>query len=85
MIKNLENQVYPPKSVVVTFSTGSPAVSFRGKIAKNLPPGALDVLRPTTSSLSPDTFQSNSRVVVPLSEFMVGRDKLSIKIRPVLR
>jgi hypothetical protein len=85
MIRNLENQVYPPKSVVVTFSTGSPAISFRGKIAKNLPPGAFDALRPTTSSLAPDTFQSNWRSVVPLPEFMVGRDKLTVKVRPVLR
>jgi hypothetical protein len=85
MIQNLENQVYPPRSALVTFSTGSPAVSFRGRVAKNLPPGALDALRPTTSSVGPDAFQSNSRLVVPLSEFMVGRDKVTVKVRPVLR
>ncbi|MDQ2643677.1 MAG: hypothetical protein M3020_07685 [Myxococcota bacterium] len=85
MIRNLEAQTYPPKSVVVSFSTGSPAVSFRGLVAKNLPPSALDALRPTTSSVGPDAFQSNARLVVPLSEFMVGRDKVSVKVRPVLR
>jgi hypothetical protein len=85
MIRNLEKQAYPPKTVVVSFSTGSPAVSFRGHVAKNLPPGAFDALRPTTSSVGPDAFQSNTRLVVPLSEFMVGRDKVSVKVRPVLR
>jgi hypothetical protein len=85
MIRNLENQAFPPKSAVVTYSTGSPAVSFRGRVAKNLPPGALDALRPTTSSVAPDAFQSNSRLVVPLSDFMVGRDKVTFRVRPVLR
>ena len=85
MIRNLHSQIYPPKSALVSFSTGSPAVSFRGRVAKNLPPGAFDALRPTTSSVAPDAFQSNSRFIVPLSEFMVGRDKVTVKVRPVLR
>jgi hypothetical protein len=85
LIANLENPVYPPKSVVVTFSTGNSAVSFNGHVAKNLPPGALDALRPTSSSIGPDAFQSTVREVIPLPEFMVGRDKLTVKVRPVLR
>ncbi|MGC4089832.1 MAG: SpoIVB peptidase S55 domain-containing protein [Polyangiaceae bacterium] len=85
MIKNLENPVYPPRSVVVVFSSGNSAVSFKGRVAKNLPPGALDALRPTASSISPDAFQTVVRKVFPLSEFMVGRDKLSVTVRPVLR
>ncbi len=85
LIRNLENPTYPPRSVVVAFSAGNAAVSFKGRVAKNLPPGALDALRPTASSVGPDAFQTVVRKVFPLSEFMVGRDKLSVTVRPVLR
>lgn len=85
LIRNLENPTYPPRSVVVVFSSGNAAVSFKGRVAKNLPPGALDALRPTASSVGPDAFQTVVRKVFPLSEFMVGRDKLSVTVRPVLR
>jgi hypothetical protein len=85
LIRNLENPTYPPRSVVVVFSSGNAAVSFKGHVAKNLPPGALDALRPTASSVGPDAFQTAVRKVFPLSEFMVGRDKLSVTVRPVLR
>lgn len=85
LIANFENPVYPAKSVVVSFSTGSSAVSFRGRVAKNLPASALDALRPTSSSVGPDAFQSAAREVIPLPDFMVGRDKVTVKVRPVLR
>jgi hypothetical protein len=85
LIRNLEAPTYPPRSAVVVFSTGSSAVSFKGHVAKNLPPGALDALRPTASSVAPDAFQTVARKVFPLSEFMVGRDKLSVTVRQVLR
>lgn len=85
LIENFQNPVYPPKSVVVSFSNGSAAVSFRGHVAKNLPPSAVDALRPTSSSLGPDAFQSAARVVQELPAFMVGRDKVTVKVRPVLR
>jgi hypothetical protein len=85
LIANLENPVYPPKSVVVTFSSGDAAVSFKGRVATHLPPGALDALRPTSTSVGPDAFQTAVREVVPLPDFMVGRDKVTVKVRPVLR
>jgi SpoIVB peptidase S55 len=85
MIKNFENPVYPAKSVVVTFGTGDAGVTFKGRVAHDLPPGALDVIRPETSSVSPETFQTTTRIVVDLPEFMVGRDRVSVTVRPVLR
>jgi hypothetical protein len=85
LIRNFENPTYPPKSVVFSFSSGASAVSFKGHVAKNLPPGALDVLRPTTSSVGPDAFQTELRQVATLPEFMIGRDKVSVTVRPVLR
>lgn len=85
LIRNLENPTYPPKSAVVVFSAGSSAVSFKGRVARDLPPGALDTLRTTATSVAPDAFQSSVRQVVPLTEFMIGRDKTTVSVRPVLR
>jgi SpoIVB peptidase S55 len=85
MIKNFENPVYPAKSAVVTFGTGDAGVSFKGRVAHDLPPGALDVIRPETSSIAPESFPTTTRVVVDLPQFMVGRDRVSVTVRPVLR
>ncbi len=85
MIKNFQDPVYPSKSAVVTFGTGDAGVSFKGRIAHDLPPGALDVIRPETSSVAPESFPTTTRVVVDLPQFMVGRDRVSVTVRPVLR
>jgi hypothetical protein len=85
MIKNFENPVYPAKSAVVTFGTGDSGVTFKGRVAHDLPPGAIDAIRPETSSVAPETFATTTRVVVDLPQFMVGRDRVSVTVRPVLR
>jgi SpoIVB peptidase S55 len=85
LIKNFENPVYPAKSAVVSFGTGDAGVTFKGRVAHDLPPGALDVIRPETSSIAPETFATTTRVLVDLPQFMVGRDRVSVTVRPVLR
>lgn len=84
MIQNFVSPVYPPKSLVVSFDTGS-GLAFRGRVAKNLPPGAVDAIRPSTSSIAPDSVESSVRAVTPIGQFVVGRDRVSVNIRPVLR
>lgn len=85
LVRNLENPLYPIKSVVVSYSGGDGAVSYKGHVAKNLPPGALDAIRPTSASIAPDAFKSQARHVVPLGEFMVGEDRVEVTVKPVLR
>jgi hypothetical protein len=85
LIRNLENPVYPPKSVVARYSIGDGGLAYNGKIATNLPPGAVDALRPTTTSIAPEAFQTVTRQVVPLDQFMIGGDRVSVTIRPILR
>jgi hypothetical protein len=85
LVQNLEHQSYPAKSVVASFATGDSAVSFKGRIAKNLPPGALDSIQPVTTSVAPDTFGTQVRRVFTIGQFMTGQDSVSVKIRPVLR
>ncbi len=85
LVKNLEDPVYPPKSVVVSFDRGDGGLMFKGHIAENLPPGAVDMIQPTSGSLAPEAFKSEVRQIVPIPQFMVGRDRVSVKIKPVLR
>ena len=83
-IANQEDPIYPPKAVVVSYSAGG-GVSFKGRVAENLPPGALDSIRQRTASFSPEAFKSSRYHVVELEDFMVGTDSVSVKVRPVLR
>jgi hypothetical protein len=85
LVQNLARVIYPPKAVVVAFDTGAGAVSFRGKVATHLPPGAIDALRPTTTSIAPEAFGTELRHVIPLDQFMTGRDRVSVVVKPVLR
>lgn len=84
MIDNFVNPIYPPKSLVVSYDSGA-GLAFRGRVAKNLPPGAVDSIRPSTSSIGPDSVESSARTVTPIGQFVVGRDRVSVTIRPALR
>ncbi len=84
LIHNLAHAIYPPKSLIISYNAGDAAVSYKGHVARNLPPGALDAIRPTSSSVAPDTFRSETRLVVPLPEFMTGQDHVSVEVKPVL-
>ena len=84
MISNFVSPIYPPKSLIVSYDSGS-GLAFRGRVAKNLPPGAVDAIRPTTSSIGPDSVESSVRAVTPIGAFVVGRDRVSVVIRPALR
>jgi len=83
-ISNLQDPIYPPKAVVVSYAAGG-GVSFKGRVAENLPPGALDVIRQRTSSFAPEAFKSSQYHVEMLDSYMVGMETVSVKVRPVLR
>jgi hypothetical protein len=84
LIDNFVNPIYPPKSLVASYGSES-GLAFRGRVAKNLPPGAVDAIRPTATSIGPDTVESSVRVVAPIGQFVVGRDRVSVTIRPAVR
>ncbi len=85
LVSNLEDTTYPAKSIVVSYKTGESGVTFRGHVAKHLPPGALDLLTSSTSSISPEAFSSVRRHVVPITQFMTGTDRVSVVVKPVLK
>jgi hypothetical protein len=85
LVNNLENPVFPPRSIVVSYTSGDGTVTHRGRVAENLPLGAVDTLRPTTSSIAPDAYATNVREVFPIDQYLVGKDKVSVVVRPVVR
>jgi hypothetical protein len=85
LVSNLEDSVYPARSIVVTYASPLATVTHRGRIAADLPVGAMDALRPTSSSIAPDAFTTNVRQLFPIGQFLVGRDKVSVAVRQVVR
>ncbi|HVU04842.1 MAG TPA: SpoIVB peptidase S55 domain-containing protein [Polyangiaceae bacterium] len=84
LVSNLVDPVFPPKSIVVSYA-GQNAVTYKGHVAENLPPGAFDAIRPTSATIAPEPYRAEVHQVIPLSEFMSGQDHVSIEVRPVLR
>jgi hypothetical protein len=85
LLANEPRQTVAPRSVVVQFRVPSQGIAFRGHVADRLPAFTLDSLRPQSSDEGPEAFPSWSRTVVPLEKFMEGRDKVKVKVRPVVR
>lgn len=84
LIANLVDPVFSPKSVVVSYA-GAGAVTFKGHVAQNLPPGALDTMLPMTATVAPEPYRAEVNHVVTLPNYMSGQDKVTIDVKPVLR
>ena len=84
LVSNMVDPVFPPKSVVVSYS-GENAVTFNGHVAENLPPGAFDSLRPTAATIAPEPYRAEVHQVTMLPDFMTGQDRVTIDVKPVLR
>jgi len=84
LISNFVDPVFPPKSVVVSYP-GENAVTFRGHVAENLPPGAFDSIRPMTATVAPEAYRADVNQVTMLPDFMTGQDRVTVQVKPVLR
>ncbi len=85
LLRNLATPSFEPRSVVVSYEARGRGVAFDGKLARDLPPGAMDMLRPQSSSIAPVAFDPEIHEIVPLKDFLVGTDDVSITVKKVLR
>ncbi len=85
LMANLPNPTFDPESIVATFRLKDAAAAYKGKIVSRLPPGALDMLRPSSASDAPEIFAAQVHTAVPLKRFLTGRDSVRVFIRPILR
>ncbi|HTM46341.1 MAG TPA: SpoIVB peptidase S55 domain-containing protein [Polyangiaceae bacterium] len=82
-VENLQNPTYPPKSVVLSYVSGD-GLAFKGRIAEDLPPGVMETMRPTTSTVAPEPYRSQTDQVVPLDDFVVGGDSVTVQVKSAL-
>jgi hypothetical protein len=85
LISNLDVPVYPPKSLLIKYSSRTSTLAYRGRVASHLPPGAVDSLMPTTSSIVPIAQDTPERLVFSVSNYVVGKDRVTVRVKPVLR
>ncbi|WP_245678145.1 SpoIVB peptidase S55 domain-containing protein [Chondromyces crocatus] len=85
LVAMLPNQYFDAESMVATVKLRENGAAFQGKVASRLPPGAMDTLRPTSDSSAPETFGAMAYTTIPMQRFVVGKDTVTVKVRPVLR
>jgi hypothetical protein len=85
LLQNSTRQSAMPKSLVAQLRIPSQGVTFQGHVAPRLPSFALDALRPQTSTVGPEPYLTYARTVIPFDNYIEGRDKVKIKVRPKLR
>ena len=85
LLTNIGEPSFPPRSLIVSYGAQGRGVAFDGQVARDLPPGAMDMLRPRSSSISPKPFNPMIRHVVPLDDFLTGSDSVSVKVENNLR
>jgi hypothetical protein len=84
LFESFEDPTYAPKSVVLSYVSGD-AMAFKGRIAEDLPPGVIDALRPTTTTIAPEPYRSQTDQVVKLDDFVVGSDTVTLHVKPSLK
>ena len=86
LVAALNNPAFPEESIVSTIRIqGESGVAFRGNVATRLPPGAADTLRVMAGSTTPETFSSVEQQAFPMKRFIVGRDRIRVKVRPDIK
>jgi hypothetical protein len=85
LLVNETRQSLPPKSLVLQYRVPGQGVTYNGHIAGRLPSFALDSLRPSTTDAIPDTYPVYARSVTLVDKYVEGRDKVRIKVRPLVR
>jgi hypothetical protein len=85
LLANEPRQTIAARSLVVQFRVPSQGIAYRGHVTERLPAFTLDSLRPQSNSSGPDAFPSWSRMVIPMDLYVDGRDKVKVKVRPVVR
>jgi hypothetical protein len=74
-------QGYPGNSLVVALVSDNEGVDMDGQVIPDLPPSALDTLRPLASSDRGDQFHTSLRVVVPTSRVTEGHQEVAVRVR----
>lgn len=84
LIGTLSDLTYEPQSVVVSYQSGS-GLAHKGHVARNLPPGVVDMMAPQSTSLAPEVFRAEAHHVTELPAFLLGQDSVTVQVREDVR
>ncbi len=82
LVANAAIKAPPIRTLSATIRLPSQGVLLGSHVARDLPPFALDALRPSTSDFGPAPFASRFDVIMPVEHAVVGRDRLRLSIKP---
>jgi hypothetical protein len=86
LVQALGKVDFPSEAIVASFELpDEAAATFRGLVAERLPPGAVDMLRSSSQSVTPELFTAQRQVAIPIDGFLAGSDTVEVKVREVLR
>jgi len=80
LIAALSDPIYPARSLVLSFATGT-GVAHKGHVANNLPAGVVDLVRPHSTTVAPEEFKAQMRHVVPMPAFVLGTDSVTVQVK----
>ena len=84
LVARFQNVTYPPQSVVVSYASGA-GVSHMGQVADDLPPGVVDTLTVRSTSVAPEVFKAEHHEATDLSAFLMGRESVTVRVRPLAK
>jgi hypothetical protein len=80
LVENLRTY-YPAGSLVVSLTTLDDGVALHGNLLRNLPPAALDTLRPVGQSRRADGFRVIKRTAFPRARIFTGHKEIQVQVR----
>ena len=79
-IDNLR-RYYPASHLVVSLTSADDGVALRGRLIRNLPPSALDTLRPAGQSRRAEAFRVVRRTAFPQTHVFLGQKDITVQVR----
>jgi hypothetical protein len=76
---------YAPDVLLAVYRHKDPGIMYHGQVAHQLPPSAVDILRPASDSQAPESIASTVRIPFPIGKFIEGRDRVRVKVKDILR
>jgi hypothetical protein len=80
-VRNLRT-FFPATTLVVSLATKDDGASLRGRLIHNLPPSALDTLRPSSQSRRAETMHMVKQVAFPGSRVLAGKKDITVRVLP---
>jgi hypothetical protein len=83
-VQNLRTY-FPATTLVISLASKDDGASVRGKLIHNLPPSALDTLRPASQSRRADPIHLVKQTPFPGSRILAGKTEITVQVLPHLK